>query len=448
MNKREETYHMTEKEMARLKVAERLLEGNIKVKDAAEILGLSTRQIIRIKKGVRQNGPKAVIHNNRLRKPKNTTDDKIKNMVIGLKKEKYPNTNFAHFTELLSEQEGITLSQPTVHRMLRDAGIVSPKKKKKKRTHYYRKRKECPGMMAQLDSSPYVWFGDEALALHGAIDDSSGDILGLCLCRQECLEGYFEIIRQMIKGYGIPISTYSDRHSIFFSPKGRLTIEDQLEGRLEPYTQFSRAMAELGINMIAAGSPQAKGRIERLWGTLQDRLVQEFAIHKICSIESANVFLKKYIAKFNRRFSVIPKGKPVFRKLAAGTDLDCILCRKEARKLDAGSAFSYGGKYFQLVSGGRPAAAIAGSSLDVLTSDKIGIKARYSGKVYCLARLDMPQKISKQKSIKKRIYKGNKSKTHPWRIGKLASEIAYDKTSQEIACALFDSTIAWNPGRY
>ena len=211
MNTREETYHMTEKEMVRLKVAERLVGGEMKVRQAADILMLSTRQVIRIKERMKRFGPGAAIHGNRKRKPINATDNKVKDLVIELKKDKYEKTNFSHFTELLYEREGISLSQPTVHRILASAGLKSPKKKKKIRAHRYRKRMDCPGMMVQIDASPYPWLGDGELSLHGAIDDASGDIVGLYLCEEECLKGYFEVARQMIKGPGIPVSIYSDK---------------------------------------------------------------------------------------------------------------------------------------------------------------------------------------------------------------------------------------------
>jgi len=448
MNTREEIYHMTAKEMARLKVAEKLVEGEIKVKEAAEVLMLSTRQVIRIKERVRTLGPGAVIHGNRARKPINATEDKVKDLVVSLKKEKYSGANFSHFTELLAEREDIIISQPTVHRILRDAGIVSPKKKKKIRAHRYRKRKDCPGMMVQLDASPYGWLGGEDLNLHGAIDDASSKILGLYLCKEETLKGYFEVARQMIGGPGIPVSTYSDRHTIFFSPKkGKLAIEDQLEGKLEPYTQFSAAMSELGINMIPAGSAQAKGRVERLWGTLQDRLIQEFILNGIKDVESANIFMKKYIAKFNRRFSVVPKGGPVFRKLGKGINLDYILCRKIPRKLDGGSAFSYERKYYQLISGGKPAATIPRSRVSVLTSSRIGIKASYSGKVYSVARLEARPKVARdifKEKVGRRKLPKKPAVNHPWRSG-YPSGFAYDRSDPDIAKGLFDSTLAWNP---
>jgi len=299
MNIREETYHMTEKEMVRLRVAEKLLEGQMKIEEAARILNISTRQVIRIKGRVKRFGPGAVVHGNKDRKPANATDDNVMNLVIELKRNNYEKANFTHFAELISENEKIGLSQPTVHRILTKAGIKSPKKKKKKRMYHYRKRMDCPGAMVQLDASPYFWLDDKELNLHGAIDDATSNVLGLYMCSQECLKGYFEVTRQMIKNAGIPLSTYNDRHTILVSPKKtKLSIEDQLAGKSEPYTQFSAAMDKLGINMIAAHSPQAKGRIERLWGTLQDRLKVEFMLNGIKDIDSANEFMKGYIKKF------------------------------------------------------------------------------------------------------------------------------------------------------
>jgi len=448
---REEIYHMTAIEMARLIVAERLIEGEITVKGAAEVLKLSTRQVKRIKKGVRLIGPKAVIHGNRKRKPNNAVDDKAKDLVVELKTKKYGGTNFSHFTELLSEREDIIISQPTVHRILRSAGLVSPKKKKKIRTHHYRKRKDCPGMMVQLDASPYRWLGGEDLNLHGAIDDASSTVLGLYLCKEECLEGYFEVARQMIKGPGIPVSTYNDKHTILISSKkkGKLNLEDRLEGKLEPCTQFSTAMEELGISMIPAGSAQAKGRIERLWGTLQDRLVQEFILNGIKDVESANKFMATYIKKFNRRFSVVPKGEPVFRKLKKGINLNYILYRKISRKLDGGSAFSFGKKYYQLISAGKPAATIPRSKISVLTSSRIGIKASYSGKVYSVARLEARPKVKSYVKVAKdrRLLPTKPAINHPLKSSKSRGS-KYDSRDEELALGLFNSTIAWDTDNY
>jgi len=442
MEKREELYHMTHKEMVRLKVAERLLGKDMKVNEAARILNISTRQVLRITERVKRLGPGSVIHGNRARKPANATDNIIKDLVVELKKDKYGKANFSHFSELLSEKENITLSQPTVHRILASAGIKSPKKKKKIREHRYRKRMECAGAMVQIDASPYAWLGGENLNLHGAIDDATGAVLGLYLSRSECLEGYFELAGQMIRNAGIPLSIYADRHTIFFSPKRGLSIEEQLEGIREPHTQFSAAMSELGINMIAAGSPQAKGRIERLWGTLQDRLVQEFSLNGIKDIGMANMFMKKYIKAFNCRFSVTPKGESVFRNLDKGTIIDHILCIKILRKLDNGSAFSYGGNHWQLVSGGRPAAAIPRSTVKVLVSGKIGVKAEYSGKIYHVARIEKPVARSYLKVSKDKKIALKPAVNHPWKSGN-SNGFKYDTRDKEFVEGLFNSTIAW-----
>ena len=447
--KREELYHMTKKEMVRLKVAERLVEGQMKVEEAARILNISTRQVIRIKKGVKKIGPEAVIHGNRKRKPVNATDNIVKDLVVSLKKDKYEGANFSHFAELLGEDEKISLSQPTVHRILTCAGIKSPRKKKKVRAHRYRKRLDCPGAMAQLDASPYEWLGGENLNIHGAIDDATGKVLGLYLTRQECLEGYFEVVRQMITNAGIPLSTYNDRHTILVSPKkAKVSVEDQLEGIKEPYTQFSAAMDELGIRMIPAGSPQAKGRIERLWGTLQDRLVVEFGLNEIKDVDSANEFMKKYILRFNKRFSIEPKGEPVFRKFDRRTNIDYILCTKILRKLDNGSAFSYKGKYYQLIKNGKPAATIPRSRVKVMIGSRIGIKAEYSGKVYSLARIEKPTVKGYVKvKIDKRIGRRKKVASHPWKTVK-RKDFIYDPREKKVTRGLFDSTIAWENDSY
>lgn len=449
MNKREETYHMTKKEMVRLKVAERLIGGQMKLEEASRILNISTRQAVRIKGRVKKIGPQAVIHGNRKRRPANATEDIVKDLVVELKKDKYGKANFSHFAELISENEKIYLSQPTVHRILAEAGIASPRKKKKKRLYHYRKRMDCAGSMVQLDASPYEWLRGQKLNLHGAIDDATSDILGLFMAKEECLEGYFEVARQMIKGAGIPVSTYNDRHTILLSPKNaKLSIEDQLEGRLKPYTQFSAAMDELGVNMIAAGSPQAKGRIERLWGTLQDRLTVEFALNGIKDLDSANEFMKDYIARFNKRFSVKPKGESVFRKLDKTVNLDHILCSKYLRKLDNASAFSFKGNYYQLFCGGKPAATMARSKVKVMIGSRIGIKAEYCGKVYSLSRIEKPKtkKYEKVKFDKRTLGKKN-GDSHPWKSGKLDG-LVFGPRDKELLEGLFNSTIAWETESY
>jgi transposase InsO family protein len=198
-----------------------------------------------------------------------------------------------------------------------------------------------------MDATPYAWFsGDRGMcALHGAIDDATGQVTGLYMTKNECLHGYFETLRRTIENFGIPVSAYADRHTIFQSPNAK---RHEIDASIPMNdTQFGRALKELGTTLIAARSPQAKGRVERLWGTLQDRLRVEFGIHGVKTVDEANAFLETYIYDFNARFAVEPENaQNAFRKPCENENIDHILCVKEKRAIDAGGVFSYGNKSF------------------------------------------------------------------------------------------------------
>ena len=454
---REEIFNMTQKEITRLRVINQTIDGVLTIREAAELLGLSERQVLRLKKGVVEEGPAFIIHKNRGRKPKHAISDGTRNLIIKLKQTKYKEANFNHFQELIEEHENIQVSYPTVYRILTEAGIKSPKKHRKRKTHHRRKRKPQKGMLVQIDASPHEWIiGGSSFDLHGAIDDATGEILALYFTPNECMEGYFEIVRQIVTNHGIPTSLYCDRHTIFISPNdGKLSIEDQLEGKTVNLTQFGRAMEELGINIIKAGSPQAKGRIERLWGTLQSRLPVEFKIRDITTMEAANAFLAEFMEAYNKKFSVLPENpKSAFRDLDLNINLDYILCIKEERKIIEGSAFSYNGQYYQLTKNGEKAASIPKAKLTVLTSSKIGVKAVYADIVYNTKMLDeRPKKTVSTLSERRQKNKPRPSKNHPWRqsVDKkptpLYEEVLLRKETdaeiQEILNGLFNSTRAW-----
>ncbi|GAW93875.1 integrase catalytic subunit [Calderihabitans maritimus] len=298
---------MTQEQLNRFSVISSLIDGHITVREAALSLDLSERQVKRLKKGVMEEGPEFLIHKNTGRSPKHAIPKETKEKIIALKlSEPYKDANFKHFHELLAEHEGIILSYSCLYSILTEAGIESPKKRRRFKPHRRRKRKPQEGLLIQMDASPFEWLGTkEQFALHGAIDDATGKIVGLYLTKNECLHGYFEITWQILKKHGIPASIYADRHSIFQSPNAsKLTVEEQLAGKVVKDTQFGRAMNELGITLIPARSPQAKGRVERLWETLQSRLPVEFKIAGITSLKQANEFLTQYIDKFNALFAV------------------------------------------------------------------------------------------------------------------------------------------------
>lgn len=442
---------MTQQEMKKLRVIDLTIAGNITVREAAELLDLSERQVFRLKKGVLEQGAAFIIHKNRGRKPSHAISDATKDKIIELKRsENYQNANFAHFQELLKEHEEIQLSYPSVYRVLSQAGFVSPKKKRKRKNHYRRKRKEQEGLLVQIDASPHTWFGDSVTWLHGSIDDATGKVYALHLEKTECLKGYFEMAEQMIVREGIPFCMYNDCHTIFKSPKRKeLSIEQQLKGQQVNLTQFGMAMEELGINVIFAKSAPAKGRVERLWETLQSRLPVEFKIHGITTIEEANQFLKNgFIDKFNKRFAVEPEN-PVsaLRPLDPQVDLSTILCIKEQRIVSDGSGFSYGGNYYQLMKNGKQVSLPHRTKITVLNSHKQDLRVLYNGVIYETKRLaEKPRKKSTQNLKKETASKRptRPAPDHPWKRPQInRPRPFYDESDREILEALFDSTRAW-----
>lgn len=405
--KKEVHYLLNEKQLNRYRVISNVIEGNLKPCDAAESLGLSERQIYRLKKGVEEEGVSFLIHKNTNRKPYHAFDDDFKQNIVKLKKsDKYKDANFKHFQELLLENEGISISYNALYNLLTSNGVVSPKKRRKAKKHYRRKRKARKGMLIQIDATPFEWFGNtDKFSLHGAIDDASGEIVGLYMTKNECLHGYLEITRQMILNHGIPSCIYTDRHTIFRSPNAsKVSIEEQLEGKIINDTQFGRAMKELGIAIITARSPQAKGRVERLWNTLQSRLPVEFKIAGITTVEEANEFLLKYIPKFNSMFAVEPEDSELaYRKLTDDLILDHILCVKQTRTIDNGSVFSIHNRHFQVLKSPGLPEIPKKSKITVIISTSVGIKAEYQGNVYEVINFIKPKR--------KHEIKQNKPKT-------------------------------------
>ena len=387
---------LKEKDLKRATLIEACIKGKCTVKQVATALGLSERRVKQIKKEVKENGVKSIQHGNRGRRPKNAIPDETKKKILELRSSyEYELSNFKHFQELLKERENIDISYSALYNILRNAGIKSPKKHRKSKLHHRRKRKECEGMMLQADGTPFDWFGNgEKYSLHGFIDDATGKITGLYMCKNECLLGYLEVLRQTLENFGIPISLYPDKYSVFFPPKkvdDHVTIEEQLNGREKGVTQFGRIVEELGIEMFPASSPQAKGRIERLWETLQSRLVTEFRINNIKSIDEANKFLINYIKKYNSQFSVSPtNSKSVFLKLPKRYNLDELLCVKFERTIDNAGVFSLNNSKFQIIDKSLPPK----TKVQIYLSQKIGMRVKANNKIYEVQPLEL---ISKEK---------------------------------------------------
>lgn len=439
---------MTQAERNKLYVARCLLDGKMTISEAAEVLGLSERQVKRIKKGVREQGEAFVIHKNKGQKPSHALTDEVQDLVVKHKKsEKYAKANFSHFQELLDEHESITLSKSSIYRILVSNGCTSPKKHSKVRHHKRRKRKPQRGMLVQIDASPHAWFfNDVECSLHGAVDDATGEILALFFTPNECLQGYFQIMKTIISNIGVPLAVYADRHTIFRSPKtDTLSLEDELNGKTVKATQFGRAMAELGINLIWAKTAQAKGRIERLWETLQSRLPVELDIARITTIEKANAFLALFIKKYNERFAIEPADpQPAFRKLEDTIDLDHVLCIKETRQVDHGSAFSFENVYYRIIRNGKTLPIIPKAKITVLKSPHFGLKVQYSSAIYAVEVLEsLPTKNVTPKHLRPRK-PVVPAENHPWRTKTVTFPTTmYDESDREIIEALFSSSRAW-----
>ena len=271
-----EAITLTLREQTRLEAMSLMDRGKLRVSEAATLLGMSERQVWRLRAAYREEGATGLIHGNRGRTSDRRVESEERRRIVELAEgNTYKGCNQLHFTQLLAEREGIRLGRSTVRRILTEAGIESPKKRRPARHRRRRVRSAERGMLLQIDGSPHDWLEERGprLCLRAGIDDATGEIHGATFRDQEDAAGYLEgTCGQVARYHGIPMGVYHDRHTIFGSKKA-VSIEAQLAGRRREPSHVERAMQDLGIRSIAARSPQAKGRIERLLETLQDRLV-------------------------------------------------------------------------------------------------------------------------------------------------------------------------------
>lgn len=321
------------KDEHRIDILMRLAGGLVSLAEAAALLGVGERQARRLAASYQSEGPRGVVHGNRGRRPARATPEAVREQVRTLATGPYAGVNHTHLAELLVEREGITVPRSTLSDILREAGLKSPRPQQRRSRHRSRReRYPQEGMLLQIDASLHDWLQGRGprFTLLGAIDDATSKIASAHFEKTEDARGYLRLMRDICRKVGVPHALYSDRHSVFWPTNGE-SLKEQLAGRRSP-TQFGRAMSELDIRLIAAHSPQAKGRIERLWGTLQDRLVQELRLAGISTKEDANAYLPAFIARFNRLFGVAaatPGSAYRARMNAAG--LDPILCFKDER---------------------------------------------------------------------------------------------------------------------
>jgi hypothetical protein len=396
-------------ELKRLHVIEKVLEGIIKQVEAAEILSLSGRQIRRIVKRVRGEGSKGIIHRSRGRPSNRRISDKIKERVIHLYRAQYRDFGPMLASEKLLERNGIRINDETLRMWLLGTGDWR-KSRRRRRHRQWRERKGHEGEMVQMDGSHHDWFEGRGpwCVLMGYIDDATGRVFGRFYDYEGTIPA-MDSFKRYIRKYGLPLSVYLDRYKTYKST-AKPTLEDELND-MEPLSDFERALRELEVEVRHANSPQAKGRIERLFGTLQDRLVKEMRLRGISTLEGANTFLEEYLPIYNRRFSVSPRERGnLHRPLGRGLDLDAILCIKTERALRNDFTVAHNRKLYQV----EDKVNIS----KVMVQDRMDGSIRITHKNHALRFREITQRPLREKeplALTKKTRPYSPPTSHPWR---------------------------------
>ncbi|HTA52267.1 MAG TPA: ISNCY family transposase [Candidatus Acidoferrum sp.] len=339
---------MSQKELQRVAVIASCVKGDLACARAAELLDLTPRQIKRLKARYRQGSAAALAHASRGRPSHRRLPDAVREQIVRLARTTYVGFNDHHLCEKLVEREGLSLSRETLRRLLRKQGLGPPRKRRAPAHRHRRVRSPRLGELVQLDGSPHDWLegrGPRLTAL-GMQDDATGKILAAQFFSSETAFGYLCLLRQMLRRHGVPLAFYGDRSGVFVRNDDNWTVEEQLAGKRQP-TQFGRALEQLGITFIAAHSPQAKGRVERLWGVLQDRLSSELRLAKADDIDSANAVLRKFITDYNRRFALQPREQQTAWR-AVPESLERICCFVHERLVSNDNVVQWEGRRFQI----------------------------------------------------------------------------------------------------
>lgn len=345
---RQETFRLSQKELQRVAVISSCVKGHLACARAAELLDLTARHVKRLKSRYRQGGEAALAHASRGRPSHRRLPEAMRARILHLARTRYAGFNDHHLCEKLGEVEHLSLGRETLRRLLRSAGISSPRQR---RAPSHRQRRLCrarEGEMLLLDGSVHNWLEDRGpqLTLLGFLDDATRQVPVAEFFPTEDARGYFRLLRRLLRRFGVPLSFYGDRHGVFVRNDDHWSVEEQLAGRRQP-TQFGRALAQLGVTYITAQSPQAKGRIERLWGTFQDRLTSELRLAGATDLETANDVLRRFLPDYNRRFGRAPREtEKAWRP--APQDLDRICCFHHQRSVSNDNVVQWDGRRFQI----------------------------------------------------------------------------------------------------
>jgi transposase len=405
------TITMSMKEAKRLHVVRQAMEKRITQVEAAQVIGLDLRQVQRIVARVRQDGDQGICHRARGKRANNLIPEKVKDKVIELCRRRYYEFGPTHAREKLLENERVKVSVETLRTWFIKEGL--PYRKRKKRPHrQWRERKACRGEMVQLDGSHHDWFEGRGpvSVLMAYVDDATGEVFARFYEYEGTIPA-MDSFKRYIRRYGIPQSVYLDRHSTYKATVHYQTIEDQLEGR-QLMSQFEKSLRELGVKVIHAYSPQAKGRVERLFGTFQDRVIHEMRLAGVNSHKEGNEFLKTYLPKYNRQFGVASaKEADLHRPFKDSKELDRILSIRNKRALRNDFTVAHNKKLYQIK--------------DNIRTKTVMVEERTDGSIRIIhngQRLKYKEIKSRpiqevKKPMLPRVWKGVKpAADHPWKV--------------------------------
>jgi hypothetical protein len=346
-----ETFTMSRKEAPRAGILKAALAGKVTNADGAAALHVTVRQFQRLKRRFGDGGLRALVHGLRGRPSNHQSPPELREQIVALLTTTYVGFNDVHLTEKLQEAHHLAISRSTVRRLRRALGRLATRRRRAPRHRSRRPREAALGCLVQIDGSPFDWLEGRgpALTLLGAIDDATSTLLALHFRPTEDLHGYAVVFHQTFTAHGLPLALYGDRLNVLVRNDPHWTLEEELAGVQHP-THLGRVLQELGIGYIQARSPQAKGRVERLWATLQDRLVSELRLRAITTPDTANAFLPAFITDFNRRFARPPEDPAPAWRLPPH-HLDRILSCRYQRVVARDNTVRLGPRWIQIPPG-------------------------------------------------------------------------------------------------
>ena len=419
---------MSTKELSRLEVIQRLSVKQMSQKEAGEILHLGTRQIKRLLKRYRKQGATGLISKHRGRKAANRISERVKKEGLNLLKSKYQGFGPTLAHEKLVEKEKLQFSVESVRKLMIEEGLWKPRKLKKVVTHQLRERRACFGELVQIDGSPHDWFEGrvEACSLLVFIDDATGRLVELLFVDSESFFSYSQAAENYFKRYGKPVAFYSDTPALAGGARehGIFRVNMPSAGSSDAITQFGRAMRELDIQIICANTPQAKGRVERVIQTLQDRLPKEMRLLNIRSREDGNAYLPEFIADFNKRFAEEPRSLvDLHRPLTAKDDLARILTWQESRTISKNLTVQFENVVYQIQTE-RSTYTMRNAAVTVCMDSKQNVTLLYKGKSLPYnvfhkqvkqSEVVMAKDLNKTINLKSTPVPHKPAPDHPWR---------------------------------